>query len=493
MKTKKAFAAAAWFIAVGGAVGQSGGAAYAQDTPANIGALTRGVFQKPNSAKPAGSTVFTPASDANLFVERLLKNPKLNTAQKQAMQQYAGQINDMVETAYTNYGYKKNDLGVALGGLLETTWQINDGSFRVGGDDTPEEKQKTQAVIRQVQNALLSNPLYQTMSGETKQLVYEACTFSVGNFATQWAQAGDAAKKAALKKEAAEQMQSFFGVSPGKLTRRPDGTFVSTSGAASSGTTAATATAKSKAAKKAASGPLPAASSHGAQIFVKYTFQVTKTSLDQLILFPSGAAFLDLPPNSVPSFDEATLRAKVKPFYVGTWKKTGSTITLNMPNATSDKMVVLHKVAKGWYDGKEVDNGSSYNTYFPVRLLTPQTFAGPWKSQSLTTMGTLGGSAPMVAAGSTGNYVFNADGTFSGDKKSFASATTQNPDTANVGVYNTNNKNGQGRWRLDGPVLTRESGGKRTVTLAFILPNWNKTGPAEILVDGERWERPEKK
>jgi hypothetical protein len=62
-----------------------------------------------------------------------------------------------------------------------------------------------------------------------------------------------------------------------------------------------------------------------------------------------------------------------------------------------------------------------------------------------------------------------------------------------VGTYGTKNKKGAGRWRLDGPLITMESEGKRTVALAFILPHWSKEGRADILIDGDWWKRPENK
>ena len=130
--------------------------------------------------------------------------------------------------------------------------------------------------------------------------------------------------------------------------------------------------------------------------------------------------------------------------------------------------------------------------------MTPAQIAGPWKSESLVTMGVAGGAAPMVVHGSSGKRVFNPNGTFAGGSESFTSATTANvgdgfKSGGDVGFYGTNGKKGAGRWRLDGPLITMESEGKRTVTLAFVLPNWNKTGPPEILIDGDWWQRPEKK
>lgn len=253
-------------------------------------------------------------------------------------------------------------------------------------------------------------------------------------------------------------------------------------------------------AASASNGPFPAASAHGAQVFIKYVFDGMETHFDPLILFPDGAAFTDTPAEAVSSFSEATLRASGKPYDVGTWKRaSGSTIVLNFPNRTRDKITTLRKVAKGWYDSTgKLETDNSYDTYFPIIFLSPAQLAGAWESQSLSTMGLAGGAAPMVASGSSKNRVFNANGTFAGGSKSFASATTANmgdgfkSGSGDVGVYNEGSKKGAGRWRLDGPLLTMETDNKRTVTLAFVLPHWNN-GPPEILINGERWERPGKK
>lgn len=107
-------------------------------------------------------------------------------------------------------------------------------------------------------------------------------------------------------------------------------------------------------------------------------------------------------------------------------------------------------------------------------------------------MGFAGGAAPVVAHGSNRTRVFNADGTFSEGSESFTSATSSAGDTT-TGVYGTNNKRGGGRWRLDGTMITLESNGVRTVTPAFILPNWNHEGQPELLIGGDWWQRSAKK
>lgn len=503
--------AALLFLGSAAALTGSASVVYGQSTPP-IQGLANSAFANPKVDVPSGSTTFNPVGSDNLFTAQLLARIT-DASQKQTMQKYADQINTMVEKAYTDYGYEKNDVGVAFGGFLEACWELSNGTYKTG-NETAQDKEKTKAAIRQMQNALLASPAYKKMPDKNKQLLYEACTFMIGHLAAQWQLAGeDKTKRAAVQQAARLQLQTIFGVGADTLTRRPNGTFVAfTNAPAISNNKVAedpkgekvTTEATNKAgatpvAAAATGGPLPAATTHGAQIFIKYTFQPTSTTFDQLILFPSGAAFTDVPSKPVSTFDEATLRASLKPYDVGSWKQSGDTIVLSFPNKKRDQVTTLRKVARGWYDGDgKPDPESAYHTYFPVVKLTPEQLAGAWKHESLTTMGTLGGGAPMVAAGSTGNRVFNANGTFSEGKKSFASATTANMGDAfksggDVGTYGTNSKNGVGRWRLDGPLITMESQGKRIVALAYILPNWNKSGPPEILIDGDWWKRPEKK
>jgi len=487
-------------------------AAYGQTATPTGNILVRSAFEHPNADPPTGSTIFHPATAENLFTAQMIATLSQDQ-QKQAMQVYAGRIQQLVEKTYQDYGYEKNDLGVALGACLETTWEISNGSFKTG-TASAQDKEKTKATIRQMQNALLASPAYKTLSDKNKQLLYEACSFLCGHLATQWIQAGSVpTRKTLVQDTARKQMQTIFGAAPDTLTRRPDGAFVSNlstnkekkgqdspvptlgKAAGNQGGKPGTSDAQPIAAVK---GPLPAASLHGARLFIRYTFLGTTTHFDHLILFPDGAAFTDLPSKPIAQFDEATLRAGLKPFDVGTWKASGDSLILTFPNKRRDQITTLRRTPRGWYDGAgAIDSSSPYNTYFPVIPVTPQQIQGAWHSKSLTTVGFAGGAAPMVAAGSTSDRVFNPDGTFSGGKNSFASATTANVGDGfktggDVGVYNTNNKKQAGRWRLDGPLLTMEMNGQRMVTPAFILPHWNKTGTPELLINGDWWQRPEK-
>ena len=507
MRNSFAAVVAACFVLGGGeALVGSESAARAQTAASSGYALVRNAFEHPNASASTDTTTFKPAVSNNLFTAQMLASLR-DPQQKQAMHAYADQINRMVEQAYGEYGFEKNDLGAAFGAFLETCWEMSNGSYKTESANA-QDREKTKAAVRQMQNGLLASTEYRGMSDRNKQMLYETCTFATGHLAMQWQQSASMpAKRSSVQAEARKQMQTLFGIAASVLTRKPDGTFVRSANLASgAGTKAATgATGAKPTQAKAAStptvstGPLPAASAHGARIFVKYVFQPTKTSFDQLILFPSGAAFTDLPTKPMAQFDEATLHASLKPYDVGVWKEAGNTIILTFPNKKRDQVTTLRKVARGWYDGTgAVEADSSYNTYFLVVPLTPGQIVGAWHSNSLTTMGFAGGGTPMVAHGSSSDRLFSANGTFFGGSKSFTSATTANMGDAfksggDVGAYGTNAKQGAGRWRLDGPILTMDLGGKRTVTLAFVLPHWNKSGPSELLIDGDWWQRPDKK
>jgi hypothetical protein len=73
--------------------------------------------------------------------------------------------------------------------------------------------------------------------------------------------------------------------------------------------------------------------------------------------------------------------------------------------------------------------------------------------------------------------VFRADGTFAGDKSRSPDDTANRATPQSTALSPrpaTAAKNSVGRWRLDGPLLTLEQNGQRTVHIAFIMPNWSK-------------------
>lgn len=237
----------------------------------------------------------------------------------------------------------------------------------------------------------------------------------------------------------------------------------------------------------------------GAQLFVKY-YQVyyprANTLFGQLALFPDGTAFDDVPTKPMPNFNEATLRGLLEPSVVGHWKMAGNTLLLTFPKEKR----TLRKHPHGWYDGTgPIPTASAYDIYYPVLAPPRARLLGAWKNKSLTVLGTNGGGAPMVAAGSEGNWAFNADGTFSDGEKSFTSATTANMGSAYKGPSDLNSmshssRQSAGKWRLDGPLLTLEKDGQRTVHLAFLMPYWTKNmAQTDLMIDGDRWQRPVRK
>lgn len=158
---------------------------------------------------------------------------------------------------------------------------------------------------------------------------------------------------------------------------------------------------------------------------------------------------------------------------------------------------MLRKNRKGWSEeGAKAD--SSYDIYFPVIPISKQLITGAWRNKSLTTTGFAGGGMPMVTAGSTSDFFIKLDGTFSNSRDSFVGATNANMGDAfkgdtTFGTYHENNRNAAGRWRLDDLLLTMEKDGTRAVHLAFVLPNWSSDGSTDLMVGGDRWERPEDK
>lgn len=248
-----------------------------------------------------------------------------------------------------------------------------------------------------------------------------------------------------------------------------------------------------------ASSSLPGATLGGARVFVKYYWQyypTTSIRFGQLVLFPDGTAFDDVPTKPMTTFNEATLRKLVDPAVVGKWKQAGKTLALTFPKEKR----TLRKHPHGWFDGKgAIPTDSAYDIYYPVISPPRASLTGAWQNKSLVVLGTAGGGTPMVAGGSTGKWVFNANGTFNVGEESFSSATTQNmPEMykggSDVVSSSSSKSSSSGKWRIDGPLLTLEKEGQRTVHLAFLMPYWTKNMTnTDLMIDGDRWKRPDKK
>lgn len=237
----------------------------------------------------------------------------------------------------------------------------------------------------------------------------------------------------------------------------------------------------------------------GARVFIKYSLQfypTSTTTFNHLLLFPDGTAFDDIPTKPLPDFKASTIRGLLDARDVGRWKSAGSTILLSFPRGSR----TLRKHPLGWFDGTgAIPKESAYDVYYPVASPPRARLLGAWHNDSLVVMGTQGGGAPMVAAGSSGDWKFNGDGTFSDGAQSFTSATTENMGDVYKGegdVVSTSKskRSSSGKWSLSGPLLTIEKDGVRTVHLAFLMPHWTKNmANTDLMVDGDRWKRPAKK
>ena len=190
------------------------------------GALT----SAPKANAPVGSTKFTPTGEA-LFLDAMFAQMTLDEAQKQGFRTYALEVVRLVEAAYVENGYDKNDLGVALGALLETAYELDQGTFKLGAEPTAEEKRLTRAAVRQMQNALGGVAAFKALPDKNKQTAYELCTFTIGHLAWMWQQAGgDATKQAEVRQTARQQVFGLFKFDPDAITRNAAGEFVPKSG-----------------------------------------------------------------------------------------------------------------------------------------------------------------------------------------------------------------------------------------------------------------------
>lgn len=240
---------------------------------------------------------------------------------------------------------------------------------------------------------------------------------------------------------------------------------------------------------------LPAATL-GAKVFVKYywtSYPRLTINRGYLLLFPDGTAFDDIPSKKVPDFSAATLRKNLDASDIGRWKKQGKNLVLTFG---TKKAATLTTHPKGWLDAsRAMEMKGAYNIYFPVNTTPRANFLGVWHEENFASYGTAGGSAPLVAGGSKTGWNFRPDGTFSASKDSYSFATTSNMGTAynsgsNVTTSDQNQSQLTGRWRLDGPLLTLEQNGKRSVLLAFVLPEWGKDKKnPDLCVDGDVWTR----
>ena len=180
------------------------------------------------------------------------------------------------------------------------------------------------------------------------------------------------------------------------------------------------------------------------------------------MLFADGTAAREVP-DAAPAFSSAEWRRVLPPVSVGRWKAVGGGYALSLPDGARR----LKSGSGGLVDAADGAQGK-FDVYFAVP--SKSSLAGCWRRISVSSVGGAAGC-------SEGALEFRADGRFAESRQGFATSETA---TA-VGAA----KGSGGRWRLDGPLLTREEGGKRTVTLAFRMPEWDGK---DVLIGGERWE-----
>ena len=349
-------------------------------------------------------------------------------------------------------------------------------------------------------------PSYRALAPADQERTYETLVGSttlLSALSQQFQEAGWPEAAAPLRRAAAEAFESLFGASPAGVSVDADGRI---SGLAPDPTGAAPTTARpapTPAASGSAAGPLPVGSAGGVQLFIKYTTWYDAVSMfnrddqETLALFPDGTAVQGYPSEPVAAFTPAAIRAAsgpdVRAGHVGTWRMAGDRLKLTVGGETRR----LPRTDKGWYDSDEPrdPDGPTWDTYVPVTVTTPEQVLGPWENESVYVSGTVGGATGMTAVGGSGARVYYADGTFSEDRESFASATDSNVGDAyragdgSFGSYSTNTA-AAGRWRLDGAVMTVEQDGVRTVVPAFIMPEWSATD-TDLWIGRERRERPD--
>ena len=86
--------------------------------------LLSGTLNVPGSGASAVPTTFTPTRKS-LYLDSMLARLTLDAAQQKQFRAYVAQVSNLVETAYQENGFAHHDLGVALGGLLETCYELD--------------------------------------------------------------------------------------------------------------------------------------------------------------------------------------------------------------------------------------------------------------------------------------------------------------------------------------------------------------------------------
>jgi len=451
-----------------------------------------------------------PGAAATDLARQLRASVEAEAGPQPAMAQLEAQmplILSAVEMQLEGVGFAKRDFGVAAAYAFIYLWET------AQNETIPEDPSAVAARTVGTAMAETWGPAFGAMTPTQKETAYETLLVSTTLLTAleqQYESVGASAEAEQMRSAAAVTFAALFGVPPAQVSVDAEGRIA---GLASTGTTGPPA--PPPAPRQVASSAsvtnrqvdvvsvLPAASANGAEVYMKYTWGYGMNGIiarqEPLILFSDGTAIEDMPEGGVREFTPAAIRAAFddaddRRRYVGTWRRAGDRITITVDGETR----VLRKTPRGWWDDEDpINNDTGYDTYFPIVLATPGHMLGPWVTQSLFVSGMAGGAAPQVSAGSTTNRVFFADGTFSEDRESFASATTANMGDAfntggDVGVFSENSGQAAGRWRIDGPLMTLEKDGQRRIVLAFIMPEWSEDNPdSDTWVGSDFWERPD--
>ncbi len=377
-----------------------------------------------------------------------------------------------MEAEFARLGYAKRDFGVAMGYFFVTSYET------ATGQTVPQAASLAAARTVAKATAARFGPRFNALSPAQKETMYETMIVTpmvLNAFATQFQKAGKAQDAEGMRGAAATLFQRIVGTPPSAVRIDATGRISGLAGGSAPTPTASIPKAK-----------LTPSSLGGARVFVMYVVPINGSSpIDELVLFPDGTAIDDLPSGPVAGFDAATVRAASRPPSVGRWTQAGNRLTVTLGRGKPD--VYVKDPSGGWADPER--KSGSFGIYFPVLPVAPTSLTGAWHNETITSVGVVGGPGPVTFGGSSGDLVFSPDGTYTKGGRGFASTTGGAGDVTAIGK----GRRSQGRWRLDGLLLTTIENGKRGVQLAYALPHWSKESKApDIMIQGSRWSRPEK-
>ena len=380
-----------------------------------------------------------------------------------------------MEAEFGKLGYAKRDLGVAMGYFFVTNYET------ATGRKVPQAASLAAARTVAKATAAKFGPRFNALPADQKESLYETLIVTpmiLDAFAGQFEKAGKTQDAQGMRAAASALFQKIVGSDPATVRIDATGRI---SGLAGGSAVAATKTIG----RGLPAGKLTASSANGARVFVMYVVSINGSSpTRELVLFPDGTAFTDLPSGPVPNFTVASLRAALRPVYVGRWSQTGNKLTVKTGKDTD---VYVKDPSGGWADPDQ--KSGEFGIYFPVLPASAASIAGAWHNETLVSVGVAGGAGPMTYGGGTGDLVFARNGTFAKAGKGFATSSSSMGGVSAVGK----GRQAQGQWRLDGLMLTTVQNGQRGVQLLYVMPHWKKSGEApDIMIQGSRWSRPEK-